>query len=75
MNGLESPLYYLASNVVCKSKQHFNYTEENSHLCPESLPQTACVGEAELSFEPDEKPAEAEIQIARFLIRTNTEIT
>ena len=66
MNGLESPLYYLASNVVSKSNENLNYTEENSHLCPESLPQAAGIGETELPLEPDEQPAEAEIQIARF---------
>ena len=67
MNGLESPLYYLASNVVSKSNENLNYTEENSHLCPESLPQAAGIGETELPLEPDEQPAEAEIQVARFL--------
>ena len=41
--------------------------EWSSHLCPERLPQAARVGKAELSLEPDEKPAEAEIQIPRFL--------
>ena len=48
-----------------------NYTEENSHLCPESLPQAAGIWEAELPLEPDEQPAEAEIQVARFLEREN----
>ena len=48
-----------------------NYTEENSHLCPESLPQAAGIGETELPLEPDEQPAEAEIQVARFLEREN----
>ena len=68
MNGSESPLYYSTSNVVSQlyMKQHFN-----SHLCPESLPQAAGVGEAELPLEPDEQPAEAEIQVARFLEREN----
>ena len=41
----------------------------NLHFCPECLPQAARVREAELSFEPDQKPAEAEIQIARFLTK------
>ena len=41
--------------------------EWSSHLCPERLPQAARVWKAELSLEPDEKPAEAEIQIPRFL--------
>ena len=48
-----------------------NYTEENSHLCPESLPQGAGIGETELPLEPDEQPAEAKIQVARFLERGN----
>ena len=71
MNGSASPLYYLASNVVSKSNENLNYTEENSHLCPESLPQAAGIGETELPLEPDEQPAEAEIQVARFLERGN----
>ena len=41
---------YLCLHILC-----------NSHLCPESLPQSAGVREAELSLEPDEQPAEAEI--------------